>query len=249
MAWVTKSSTEEYAAPEPPKQYTPKQKAGNWWHYHKVIVVVAVLLVIALTWTLYDIFGRPQADYHVGWVGAADLPADTVSALEEQLAAFGRDLNGDGRVLVTVDQFPYDFSADTQADPTYQMAIYTRLEGDLALSDGCYIFLLQDPEGFQQMTGALQYTDGTLPPDASTDWQRMVYRWGDCPVLAGLDLGEYTGLTTVDDITGSSQELLANVYIGRRGNWQQENEYYAACDAMWDALTAGAAALPADSAE
>ena len=48
---------------------------------------------------------------------------------------------------------------------------------------------LDDPEGFQNQTGALQYLDGTLPSDGAGDWQNMVYRWADCPVLAGLDLG------------------------------------------------------------
>ena len=243
MAWVTKSSTEEYnRTPEPPKHYTPREKAGNWWHYHKVIVIVAVVLAAFLGATLYDVFGRPKADYHVGWVGPLSLPEDTVSALEEQLAAYGQDLNGDGRVLVELSTFNFDFDPDTQADPYYQMASWTRLEGDLSLEDGCYIFLLQDPEGFQRQTGALQYLDGTLPADGADDWQNMVYRWADCPVLAGLDLGDYTGLTQMDDYTGSSQELLADVYVGRRGNWNADNEYYAQSDLLWEALTAGATA-------
>ncbi|HJD21881.1 MAG TPA: hypothetical protein H9915_08730 [Candidatus Gemmiger faecigallinarum] len=246
MAWVTKSSTEEYnTEPTPPREYTRREKADNWWYYHKWFVIAGVLLAAAAAWILYDIFGRPVADYHIGWVGMGDLPADTVSALEQQLTAYGADLNGDGQVLVELEQFSYDFNppADDETDPTYRMAMLTRLEGDLALEDGCYIFLLQDPEGFQRQTGALQYLDGTLPADGAEDWQNMVYRWGDCPVLAGLELGDYTGLTSVDDITGSSQELLADVYVARRGNWQEDNSYYAAGDAMWDALTAGAVPL------
>ena len=243
MAWVTKSSTEEYnQTPEPPKQYTRREKAGNWWHYHKVMVAAAVLLAAAAVWILYDMFGRARPDYDIGWVGEAELPQDTVAALEQQLAAYGQDLDGDGQVLVEFTQFSFDFDPpeDDETDPTYRMAMLTRLEGDLSLEDGCYIYLLQDPEGFQNQTGALQYLDGTLPSDGAGDWQNMVYRWADCPVLAGLDLGDYTGLTTIDDVTGSSQELLADVYVARRGNWQAENEYFNACDALWAALTAGA---------
>lgn len=247
MAWVTKSSTEEYDhTPQPPREYTRQEKASNWWHYHKVIVAVAVLVALAAAWLLYDMFGRPRPDYHIGWVGKAELPADTVAALETQLAAYGQDLNGDGRVLVEVDQFAYDFSPeeDDETDPTYRMAILTRLEGELGLDDGCYLYLLQDPAGFQAQTGALQYTDGTLPEDAAADdWQHMVYRWADCPVLAGLDLGDYTGLTAVDDLVGDSQQLLADVYVGRRGNWQKDNAYFAAGDELWAALTAGATPL------
>ena len=175
-------------------------------------------------------------------MGEAELPQDTVAALEQQLAAYGQDLDDDGQVLVEFTQFSFDFDPpeDDETDPTYRMAMLTRLEGDLSLEDGCYIYLLQDPEGFQNQTGALQYLDGTLPSDGAGDWQNMVYRWADCPVLAGLDLGDYTGLTAIDDVTGSSQELLADVYVARRGNWQAENEYFNACDALWAALTAGA---------
>ena len=42
MAWVTKDSTETYnQTPEPPREYTKKEKAANWWHYHWIAVVVA----------------------------------------------------------------------------------------------------------------------------------------------------------------------------------------------------------------
>ena len=52
MAWVTKDSVEQYDhTPEPPKEYTKKEKAQNWWHYHKFIVlgvVVAILVALGL---------------------------------------------------------------------------------------------------------------------------------------------------------------------------------------------------------
>ena len=68
------------------------------------------------------------------------------------------------------------------------MAGTTKLSTDIqgALSS---IFILYDPAGFQQTTGTLRYLDGSLPQsDADSDWWNMVYRWTDCPVLAGLDL-------------------------------------------------------------
>ena len=45
MAWVTKDSVEQYDhTPEPPKEYTKKEKAQNWWHYHKFIVLGVVVV-------------------------------------------------------------------------------------------------------------------------------------------------------------------------------------------------------------
>ena len=56
MAWVNKDSVEQYDhTPEPPKEYTKKEKAQNWWHYHKFIVlgVVAAILVFSVLTGLY----------------------------------------------------------------------------------------------------------------------------------------------------------------------------------------------------
>ena len=251
MAWVTKSSTEEYnQTPEPPKQYTRREKAGNWWHYNRIVVIIVVVVLAILAGILYDMFGRPEPDYTIGWVGDIDLPEDTAQALTDQLTAICDDRNGDGRVLVELAQFPYNFRGESTADASYQMAVITRLEGDLGTDDGCYIFLLQDPEGFENHTQVLQYLDGTLPAEDAEDWQNMVYRWSDCPVLAGLDLGDYTGVTTMDDVSGSSQDYLANVYIARRANRQDgANDYYNACDVLWQTLTEGAVPLSADETD
>ena len=76
-------------------------------------------------------------------------------------------------------------------------------------------------------TGALQYLDGTVPDDPDTanpDWTEMVYRWTDCPVLAGLELGDYDGYTLVDDATGTNQSVLATLYVGRRGVWDESRQ-------------------------
>lgn len=247
MAWVTKSSTEEYnQTPEPPKQYTRREKAGNWWHYNRIVVIIVVVVLAILAGILYDMFGRPEPDYTIGWVGDIDLPEDTAQALTDQLTALCDDRNGDGRVLVELAQFPYNFRGESTADASYQMAVITRLEGDLGTDDGCYIFLLQDPEGFENHTQVLQYLDGTLPAEDAEDWQNMVYRWSDCPVLAELDLGSYAFTTATGETACSSQELLSGLYVGRCGAWsdtQAKNQE--GSEELWQALTAGASAMEA----
>ena len=92
----------------------------------------------------------------------------------------------------------------------------------------------------------LRYRDGTQPDDAETlpddAWQQMVYRWSDCPVLTGLALGQYEGYTLMDSLTGDNQDVLANLYIGARGVWDDKNaDKFAAGEALWQQLTAGAA--------
>ena len=252
MAWVTKDSTETYdQTPEPPREYTKQENAANWWHYHWMWVVIGVVAVLLAAWIIKDTVFQTRPDVQIAYVGLHDLPADTVTALQDALTPYCTDVNGDGKVVVQVDSYTVDFDAEnTSTDAYYQMAGVTRLSAELASGGKTYIFLLEDPEGFEKSTGVLQYLDGTVPDDPETadpDWREMVYRWTDCPVLTGLELGSYDGYTLMDDATGTNQSVLEHLYVGRRGVWDEKQaENYAHCAALWDALTAGAVSTAAE---
>ena len=225
MAWVTKDSVEQYETPESKKEYTKQEKAANWWHYHKLYVGIAVIAVVLVVWMVHDVVTRVRPDYRVGYVGSSNLPTDTVTALENTLAAYCDDRNGDGKVVVELVQYNLDFDSESENTDAYtQMADVTRLSADLSSKDGPYIFIMQDEN------------DNVI-----VDWTKMVYRWTDCPALTGLDLGTYTGLTMVDDLQGENQDIMKNTYIGRRAYYTDktalESETY---DALWNILTAGA---------
>ena len=248
MAWVTKDSVEQYdQTPEPPKEYTKKEKAQNWWHYHKFIVLGVVLGIAAVVWIVKDTVFQTRPDVQVGYIGRHDLPIDTVNALQDALTPYCTDLNGDGKVVVQISQYTVDFAGEeSDADAYYQMAGVTQLSAEIT-SGETFLYILQDPAGFEKNTGALRYRDGTQPDDAEAlpddAWQQMVYRWGDCPVLTGLELGQYEGYTLMDSLTGDNQDVLANLYIGARGVWDDKNaDKFAAGEALWQQLTAGAAA-------
>ena len=251
MAWVTKDSVEQYDhTPEPPKEYTKKEKAQNWWHYHKFIVLGVVVAILVVAWFIKDTVFQTRPDVQIGYIGQYDLPADTVTALQDALTPYCTDLNGDGKVVVQVNSYTVDFNAENDNSDAYnQMAGVTRLSAELSSGGKTYIFLLEDPEGFEAQTGALQYLDGTVPDDPETpdaDWREMVYRWTDCPVLTGLDLGSYEGLTLMDDVTGTNQSVLAHLYVGRRGVWDEKQvPTYEGCAELWDTLTAGAVSTAA----
>ena len=251
MAWVTKSSDEQYTPEPAPREYTKQEKAANWWHYHKVTIFVVLIVIALIAWVLHDALDQVQPDLQVGYVGTTSLPDETVEALQNALLPYCTDRNGDGQVVVEVSQYNVDFStSDLGEDPYTQIAGTTQLTAELAAGSDTYLFLLQDPEGFQTQTQVLQYVDGTLPPDDGTanDWQRMVYRWSDCPVLAAMDLGEYTPALATAETAIPNQELLAPLYVGCRGNWNQEvSESYTESLALWDTLTLGATSPAAAS--
>ena len=244
MAWVTKDSVEQYETPESKKEYTKQEKAANWWYYHKLYVGIAVIAVVLVVWMVHDVLTRVRPDYRVGDVGSSNLPTDTVTALENTLAAYCDDRNGDGKVVVELVQYNLDFDSESENTDAYtQMADVTRLSADLSMQDTDYA------QQFAETTGDLQYLDGTMPDTENVDendnvivdWTKMVYRWTDCPALTGLDLGTYTGLTMVDDLQGENQDIMKNTYIGRRAYYTDktalESETY---DALWNILTAGA---------
>lgn len=252
MAWVTKDSIETYdQTPEPPREYTKAEKAANWWHYHWVAVVIGVAAVFFGGWIIKDTVFQTRPDVQIAYVGTHELPVDTVNALQNALTPFCQDENGDGKVVVQVATYNVDFDVENESsDAYYQMAGMTRLNGDLSSGGKTCIFLLEDPENFEKMTGALRYLDGTTPEDqddAAADWQQMVYRWTDCPVLTGLDLGNFEGYTALDDITDTNQNALAHLYVGCRGVWDNDQaEAFADGFALWDTLTAGAVSTVAE---
>ena len=182
-------------APRAEKQYTRKERWANWWNYNlKWVLLIGIVAAFVAYSFIGQYFFTTKPDYNVAVVAPYYLPDDTVTALQEQLARYGEDLNGDGKTVVTLNVYTLDYSAgdtQTESDAYLTMAGTTKLATDVAGSLSS-VFLLYDPAGFQESTGSLQYLDGTLPEAGSdSDWWNMVYRWTDCPVLAGLDLGEY----------------------------------------------------------
>ena len=231
-------------APRKERQYTRKEKWANWWDYNLKWVI---LIGIAVAFVAYNFIGQyffvPKPDYNIAVVAPYYLPDDTVTALQTALARYGEDRNGDGKVLVTLNVYTLDYSGE---DPQTESAAYLTMAGTTKLATDVQgglssIFLLYDPAGFEDSTGTLRYLDGSLPaPDSDNDWWNMVYKWTDCPVLAGLDLGEYRADTTHAQ-GGDSQQYLSDFYIGMRGAWNTATaENLAGGEELWQALTAGA---------
>ena len=215
--------------PRKKRAYTRKERWANWWDYNLKWVII---LGIAAAFVGYCFIGQyfltTHADYNVAVVAPHYLPEATQTALQDALAAYGEDRNGDGKVVVKLNVYTMNFGSD-DSDAYLDMAGTTKLSTDIqgVLSS---IFILYDPAGFQSTTGTLRYLDGSLPQsDADNDWWNMVYHWDDCPVLAGLD------------DSGSSQELLSHYYIGIRGAWTKDAaDLLSGGEALWQALTAGA---------
>lgn len=239
----------ERHCPPQGKTVHPQGALGNWWDYNlKWVIIIGIAAAFAAYNFIGQYFFVTKPDYNVAVVAPYYLPEDTVNALQDALAAYGEDRNGDGKVVVTLNVYTLDYSdteTQTESAAYLTMAGTTKLATDVqgGLSS---VFLLWDPAGFEESTGSLRYLDGTLPSaDSDEDWWNMVYKWDDCPVLAGLDLGDY-GPDTTQSRSGSSQEYMSQFYVGMRGAWNSGTaDNLAGGEEFWQKLTEGAVSTAA----
>ena len=221
-------------------ELSASEKRINWWHYHKWHVIFgAVLLAVLIDigWHALGI-GEVQPDYQIAYVGTNRLPSDTAKAVEAAFAALGTDANGDGRVVVRLNQYART-GGDSADAASYASAAEVRLIGDIEKCES-FFFLLDDFETFQNSYDALAKLDGTLPaPGDDTD---IALRWGNCPALTGFDLGEYHETMLGQTVFGNNQDLLMGLYLARRGFWTERTvRNPAECEALWSVLTEGGA--------
>jgi len=224
--------------PEERTELTRGEKRKNWWHYHKWHVVIAVVLAgIGVDLVCHALgVGRTEPDYQIAYVGENALPDDTAAAIESAFAALGEDLNGDGQVAARLNQYPSSGGADAGMAASAELT----LTGDLLARDS-YFFLLEDPDWFQVNYRSLRRLDGSLPEEGDRSADGTYLAWGDCPALAGLELGSYSYQALGKTVSGSSDELASGLFLARRGFWTEDTcKYSEGCDALWERLTEGA---------
>lgn len=223
------------------KTYTRLQRLENWFYYNKLWVFAgAVILWIlgSMVWNLLGI-GQTAPDYTISYMGRRKLPQDCVTALETALAQLGEDLNGDGKVVVKLNQRVV--TDNSYADNmTYSYGAEITMLADITEGES-HFFLLENPVDFQLSYQVLANPDGSVPGADDYEALDKVYRWADCPVLASLKLGTYEDSYLDITETGEIQELLKDLYLGRRyyvGNSAPAHlEQY---EALWGILTEGA---------
>ena len=207
----------------PPRELTPKERRANWWHYHKWHVLIAAALVIALSDVGYHVLGvgQTEPDFQIACISTRALPDSTAAALESALSALAPDRNGDGKSVVQLNTF---LDAPVNADSDTAMFAYAsniQFIADLNAGDS-RIFLLEDPDSFQERFDALE---GDGP-----------YRWTDCPALMSLELGEYSENILGQQVSGRNQEILSGLSLARR-DFPEPDDGWAA---FWAVLTEGA---------
>ena len=97
----------------------------NWWYYYKWYVVCGVILLLIAGDLLASKFGwfKRQPDLQIAYIGKTKLPEDTATALETAFVSLAGDYNGDGTVLVKVNQY-------ATSSPEMQTSAEAEAEGE-----------------------------------------------------------------------------------------------------------------------
>lgn len=201
------------------------QKRKNWWYYNKWYVICGVVLLGIIIHVAGNGLGwwTKIPDLQIAYIGKTELPSEALSELEDVFSRLADDFNGDGEVIIRINQYLSGFQSFDPDILQYQYASEITLIGDISDCES-YFFLMDDPAQFQRSFQLLAAVDGSCPDDEDYSVEDKVIMWSDCPLLAEAD-------------TGNNQELLAGLFIGRRCFPTDDRTDYAdECGELWDML-------------
>ena len=202
---------------------TKAEKRKNWWYYYKWYVVCGIIMLLIACDIISSKLGlfEKTPDFQIAYVGEAELPQDTISALEAAFASLAGDFNGDGEVIVQVNQYTTSSENPVPDMASFAYASEIALIGDIEVCES-YFFLMEDPERIQKEYQVLA----------------EVIPWTDCAAFADMDLGSYSIDILGQTISGENQELLSKLFIGRRCFYNDATTDNAeSCADLWNLLT------------
>ena len=185
--------------------------------YYVVLIAAALLAVGYFVWNRVT---EVQPDYAVAVVSRTDPDIAFLSQLEIQLEALAGDVNGDGKVKVTVKGIwlALDFETQDAALQRLMQSSEDKLNSDFYLCEST-LFIVDDPTAMEQRYGCFQTLDGTDPAE------------GD--VLSVADFALPLQDTALANVQSESSTLW---YAARRLNEGMDADTAAALNALWEKL-------------
>ncbi len=139
--------SEDELRPEPSRQtapQTPRSWLENFWYHHKVGVLVGGFILFALIVLIEQTVNRERPDYTVVLVTKQAYLSEEVTYFENVLKTYGKDVNGDGEVIVQMSNL-YFGGGGTVQNANIQALQARLLTGDTLL----YVF---EPQYAARMT-------------------------------------------------------------------------------------------------
>lgn len=215
------------------------KKWKNWWYYYKWYVVCGVLVLGVICRLIGNALGfwNKKPDFQIAYVGKTILTEETISTLEQAFTSIGNDLNGDGEVLVQINQYISGIPNADAETAYYEYAGEISLIGDIS---GCesYFFLTDDPDELQREYQILADPDGGCPEEMDYTTDGKVIAWPDCPLLYE---SADNSSAPAQEQSENSRETLSHLYLGRRCFYNdKQTEHFEQCNALWNLIRSSA---------
>ncbi len=197
---------------EPPK--TPQGKWENFWYHYKWHFWGGLFALVVLVVLVAQMLSRNPADYDILLVTEGSLLDAQLELVEQELEAYGQDLDGDGEVEVNI-QNCYLANPGSQTYYTNQQVIQTHLfAGDILL-------FMWEPKLYEEFMQNLAGEDGEQPDflhKLAVDEGKLaedgtVFVWDTAALreellLENLPKELYWGVRTASGTTEKKTELL-----------------------------------------
>ena len=128
--------SEEELRPDPKpilQPQTPKSWLENFWYHHKVGIMIVSVTLVALTVIIVQTVTRVRPDYTAVLVTENALMSEEVAYLEQVLADYGEDVNGDGKVVVDINNLFLGGKVYANQDANAQALQMQLITGDTLL--------------------------------------------------------------------------------------------------------------------
>mgnify|MGYP001148966081 CR=1 FL=1 len=98
--------------PEEHKALTRREAWRNWWDYHKWPLLIGIALALVIANLVWGAATQVRPDYQLSYIGQSPLPEEEAVRWQERLELLGADCNGDGRVVVQLNQYIFSEGQD-----------------------------------------------------------------------------------------------------------------------------------------
>ncbi len=211
------------ATPTDAGPQTPRSRWDNFWYHHKLTFWLVLFAVVVLVVVIVQFATRDDPDYRVMFITENAYADKYLEELATYLEAYGKDLDGDGKVEVQIE------NCCIHADQNRNSGIQ-QIQAHLVAGDR--MFFIWDPDGYK-------YFKKTVMDEADVGIDFLA----TIPVQdAGLIEGGKVWRWSEDDrVSDEMKKLWPDLYFGVRaagGTAEKSKDLYKDSFSLLEALVA-----------
>ena len=190
---------------------TPRGWLENFWYHHKWAFLGSLFAVVVGAVLVVQLVTRDLPDYHILLMTKQTHLETTVEAMENLLAAYGEDLDGDGKVEVSIQNCRIAKDTNQQYNSGFQIVQAHLMAGDV-------LFFVWDESAYEMFMDGLDNAleEGVtfltpLPATSGVVGEGLLYDWTDDPRrtegLVALPERMYFGVRDTHGTAGEAEQL------------------------------------------